>query len=385
MTSLLELTETQRAAVHHAVEVIRQEIEPIAAQLDDRDEFPEATIRGLAQHDLLAVPLPPVYGGAGHDFVTYLSVLEEMAKASCSIAATVDAHTTMVSLPILRFGEKQQRERYLRRLASGEVLGAFAVTEPDVGSDIAGIATTAVRDGDRYILNGAKALIANANHADLFVVAAKTAPDRGMLGISVFVIEKGTPGFRPSGERKRTLGMRATDLGGLVFEDASVRRENLLGRENFGFKILHETLVADRAATASIALGVAEAAQKHSVAYAKKREQFGKPIAQFESIKRLLADMEVSISAARLLAREAARVLESGSDATRIASIAKLFASEMATRVTKDAIQIHGGWGYTRDYPVERFFRDAKYSELVDGTSEIQRLLIADEIIKRRT
>jgi alkylation response protein AidB-like acyl-CoA dehydrogenase len=384
MTSMLELTEAQRAAVDRAVAVIHQEIEPIAAALDETEDFPEETIRGLARHDLLAVPLPREHGGAGQDFVTYACVLEEMAKVSCSIAASVDAHTTMVTRPIFRFGSEQQRTAYVRHLASGEALGAFALTEPTAGSDIAGIATTAVKDGGRYVLNGSKALIANANHADLFLVAAKTAPDRGMLGISVFIVERGTPGFVSSGECETTLGVRGTDLGSLVFENAPVPSENLLGRENLGLKILHETLVADRIATASIALGLAEAAQDHSVAYAKKREQFGKPIAQFESVKHMLADMEVGISAARLLVREAARVLESGADATRIASVAKLFASEMATRVTNDAIQIHGGWGYTRNYPVERLFRDAKYSELVDGTSEIQRLLIADEVIKRR-
>jgi len=384
MTSILQLTAAQRAAVDQAITVIRQDLAPVAAALDNSGEFPEKTIRGLARHDLLAVPLPPEYGGAGHDFVTYVCVLEEMAKVSCSIAATVDAHTTMVSMPIHRFGNEQQRERHLRRLASGEALGAFALTEPAAGSDIAGITTTAVKDGDRYILNGTKALIANAHHGNLFVVAAKTAPDRGMLGVSVFIVEQGTAGFRTSGEPESTLGVRGTDLGDLVFEDASVPRENLLGRENFGLKILHETLVADRIATASIALGVAEAAQQHSVAYAKKREQFGKPIAQFESVKQMLADMEVGITAARLLVREAAVTLESGSDSTRMASVAKLFASEMATRVTKDAVQIHGGWGYTQKYPVERLFRDAKYSELVDGTSEIQRLLIADEVIKPR-
>jgi alkylation response protein AidB-like acyl-CoA dehydrogenase len=384
MNSILELNDEQRAVVDRAAEVIAREITPIAGATDDSAEFPDKTIRGLGRHDLLAIPLPTQYGGAGSDFVAYACVLEEIAKASCAIAASVDAHTTMVSLPILRFGNEQQRERHLPRLASGEALGAFALTEPGAGSDISGISATAMKNGDEYVVNGTKALIASANYADLFVVAAKTAPDRGMLGISVFLVEKGTVGFRPSGESETTLGVRGTDLGGLVFENARVPADNLLGRENFGLKILHETLVADRIATASIALGLAEAAQECSVAYARRREQSGKQIAQFESVKRMLADMEVGISAARLLVREAVNVLESGKDATRIASVAKLYSSEMATRVTKDAIQIHGGWGYTHNYPVERYFRDAKYSELVDGTSEIQRLLIADEVIKRR-
>jgi butyryl-CoA dehydrogenase/acyl-CoA dehydrogenase len=382
MTSLVQLNDVQQQAVDRAIAVIQQEIAPNASRIDASAELPENLIRGLGAHGLLGLPFPTRYGGAELDFVTYVCVLEEMAKVSGTTAATVDAHTTMVGLPVLLFGSEQQREKYLPRLTSGDALGGFALTEPNAGSDIAGIETTADRDGDQYVLNGNKALIANANCGDLFVVAAKTAPDRGMLGISVFVIEANTEGFRPTGTHETTLGMRGTDLGGLVFENAVVPRENLLGREGFGLKILHDTLVADRIATASIGLGLAEAAQSHSVAYAKQREQFGKPISQFESVKNMLADMEVGISAARLLVREAATVRENGTDATRIASVAKLFSSEMAMRVTKDAIQIHGGWGYTQNYQVERLFRDAKHTELVDGTSEIQRLLIADETLK---
>jgi alkylation response protein AidB-like acyl-CoA dehydrogenase len=291
----------------------------------------------------------------------------------------------MVGLSILRFGSDQQRDKYLPRLASGEALGAFALTEPTAGSDVAGIETLAVKDGDRYVLNGTKSLIANANHADVFVVAAKTAPDRGMMGMSVFIIDQGTEGFRPSGKREKTLGVKGTDLGELVFEDAVVPADNLLGRESFGLKVLHETLTTDRITTASIAVGLAEGARGHAVAYAKKREQSGKAISQFQSVKNMIADMEVGIAAARLLVREAATIKENGGDATRAASVAKLFASETAMRVTKDAIQIFGGVGYTQDYPVERLFRDAKYTEIVDGTSEIQRIIIADEVIRRHS
>jgi len=385
MTSLLDLNDGQREAIARAVEVIKQEIEPNAADIDRNEEFPESTIRGLGKHGLLGMPLPSEHGGAGLDLITYCSVLEEMGKVCASTASTVDAHTTMVGLSILHFGADEQREKYLPRLASGELLGAFALTEPTAGSDVAGIETVAVKQGDRYVLNGRKSLIANANHADLFVVAAKTAPDRGMMGISVFMIEKGTEGFRSSGKRERTLGVKGTDLGELLLEDAVVPAENLLGRENFGLKILHETLVTDRITTASIAVGLAEGARGHAVAYSKQREQSGKAISQFQSVKNLLADMDVGITAARLLVREAATLKQHKGDATRAASVAKLFASETAMRVTKDAIQVLGGVGYTQDFPVERLFRDAKYTEIVDGTSEIQRIIIADEVIRRHS
>lgn len=385
MSSLLDLNNGQREAVARAVEVIKQEIEPNAAHIDRNEEFPERTIRGLGKHGLLGMPFPPEYGGTGFDLITYCSVMEEMGKVCASTASTVDAHTTMVGLSILQFGSDEQREKYLPQLASGATLGAFALTEPNAGSDVAGIETSAVKDGDHYVLNGRKSLIANANHADVFVVAAKTAPDRGMMGISAFIIEKGTDGFRPSGKREKTLGVKGTDLGELVFENASVPAGNLLGRANFGLKILHETLVTDRITTASIAVGLAEGARRHAVAYSKVREQSGKAISQFQSVKNLLADMEVGITAARLLVREAATLKQHGDDATRAASVAKLFASETATRVTKDAVQVLGGVGYTQDYPVERLFRDAKYTEIVDGTSELQRIIIADEVIRRHS
>jgi alkylation response protein AidB-like acyl-CoA dehydrogenase len=382
MSDILALSDEQREAVTGAVDVIKREIEPNAALIDSTEEFPESAIRGLGRHGLLGIPFPTEYGGAGLDLVTYCCVLEEMGKVCASTAATVDAHTTMVGLSLVRFGSEPQRKKYLPKLGSGDALGAFALTEPKVGSDVAGIETVAVRDRDCYVLNGAKTLIANANYAEVFLVAAKTAPERGIMGISVFIVDQGTPGCRPSGKRAKTLGVRGTDLGELIFQDAVVPAENLIGRENLGLKVLHEALVTDRITTASIAVGLAHAAQGHAVAYAKRREQSGKAIAQYQSVKNMLADMEVGVTAARLLVRQAASLREGGADATRAASVAKLFASETAMRVTKDAVQVFGGVGYTQDYPVERFFRDAKYTEIVDGTSEIQRMIIADEVIR---
>lgn len=384
MTSLLDLSDGQQEGVLRAIEVVRSRIAPLAERIEESAEFPDKEIRELGRHGLLAVPIPAQYGGAGLDMVTCLRILEELAKVSGAIAATLGAHTILTMRPILRFGSQEQKDRYLGRLARGEALGAFALTEAHGGSDIGGIETTAVRSGDGYIMNGSKALIANANHADVFVVAAKTAPDRGALGISVFLLEKGVAGLRPSGRRERTLGMRGTDIGGLIIEDVTVPATSLLGRENFGMKVLHETLVEDRMATAAIALGIAASALAHSASYSNDRKHGGKPISSFQGIKNQLADMEVGVCAARLLVREAATVRDAGGDATRIASVAKLFASEAAMRAAKDAIQIFGGWGTMRDYPVERLLRDAKHTEIVDGTSEIQRLLIAAEVLRRR-
>jgi alkylation response protein AidB-like acyl-CoA dehydrogenase len=385
MHSLLELEEGQRLVVETAAKISQELIAPNAKTIDDTEDFPLSAIQELANHGLLGIPYPTTYGGMGLDFVTYYSALEEIAKACSSTAATLAAHTSLGGYPILRFGTEEQREKYLPRLARGEALGAFALTEKGAGSDFTAIETAAVRDGERYVLNGNKSLITNANYADLFIVAAKTAPTRGMLGISVFIVEKGTDGFRPSGKGEKKLGMRGSDTGDLVLDDVVIPIANRIERENLGLKVLLDTLAVDRIGTAAIAIGLAEAALAHCLRYVKERKQFGQAISQFQSIKNMLANMEVSISAARLLLREAAITKDRGADATRIASVAKLFASEAATQVTKDAVQIFGGWGCLQDYPVERLFRDAKLTEIVDGTSEIQRLIIADEVIKQHS
>ena len=379
----MDYTPIQREAIDGAAEIVRRELAPIASEIDRTEEFPLEAVRAMGRAGLLGVPYPGEFGGAGLDYVTYSGVIREIARVCASTAMTVVAHSTLTGYPIYRFGTPEQKERFLIPLASGTALGAYASTEPGAGSDLAGIQTTAVERGDHFVLNGSKVFITNANYADLFIVAATTAAGQGALGLSVFMVEKETPGFRTSGKHERKLGMRASDTGELIFEDALVPHRNLIGKKNFGLKILHDTLVTARIGMASIALGIGEIALDHCLDYVKERKQFGEVLARFQTIRNMLADMELGISAARLLVHNAASLKDHCSNVTKAASEAKLFASEMATKVTKDAIQIFGGYGYMCDYPLERYFRDAKLTEIGDGTSEMQRLIIADELLKR--
>jgi alkylation response protein AidB-like acyl-CoA dehydrogenase len=298
---------------------------------------------------------------------------------------TAVAHATLASFPIFAAGDDRLKDRILRPLIAGERIGAFALTEPSSGSDVASIRTVAEECGGDYVINGTKVFITNANVADVVVVVVKTSPRAGLLGLSLLVVEKGTPGFRATGRKERKLGMRASDTGELVFCDARVPKTNLIGRKNGGFAVLQGTLAAARLDMAAIALGLAERARDLSVEYVIQREQFGKPLHRFQLVQRMLADMEVGISAADLLLMRGLSLRERGLPFAKEASEAKLFASEMAVGVTKDAIQIHGAYGYSRDLPLERLFRDAKLTEIGDGTSEIQRLIIADEMVKARS
>lgn len=380
----MDLTPVQRELIAGTREIARRELGPIAATMDREQTFPLEAVRAMGRAGLLGMPFPEEYSGGGFDYVTYSEAIREIAQVCASTAMTVVAHTTLTAYPIWRFGTDEQKRRFLIPLAAGERLGAYASTEPGAGSDLAGIRTTASEQGNHYVLNGSKIFITTANYADIFVVAASTGQGSGGLGLSVFVVEKGTPGFRTSGKRESKLGMRASDTGELVFEDALVPRENLIGKKNFGLRVLHDTLVAARIGMASIALGIAEVAMNHCVSYVKERRQFGEALSHFQTIRNMIADMEVGITAAHLLVHEAARRKDLGENVTKIASEAKLLASEVATRVTKDAIQIFGGYGYMSEYPLERYFRDAKLTEIGDGTSEIQRLVIADEVLKQR-
>ncbi|UCC25475.1 MAG: acyl-CoA dehydrogenase family protein, partial [Gemmatimonadales bacterium] len=295
---------------------------------------------------------------------------------------TLAAHTMLGVLPLRLFGSEEAKARWLGRLTTGG-LAAFALTEPQGGSDIGGLETSAVRDGDDYVLTGEKALIASIHHADLIIVAARTRPEGGSMGLSVFLVDPELPGVHVHDRREATMGMRGTDIGSVSFSEVRIPSTAILGRENLGMMVLHKGLVGDRVATATIALGIAEAAQAHAVRYAKSRMQGGEPISRHQAVRNLIADMEVRIAASRLLIEAAAEKLSSGKDATEAASVAKLHASEAANAVAKDAVQIFGGWGYLRNYPVERLMRDAKHTEIVDGTSQIQRLLIADSVLRR--
>lgn len=373
----------QRARILDAVRKFsREKIAPEAARFDAAGEFPLEHFKAMGQLGFLGIPYPEALGGVGLDCAAYASVIREVAASCAATAMTLLTHSTLASNPLYEHGTDEQKTRYLTPLLSGEKIGAFGLTEPNAGSDVTAIEATAVADGEHYVLNGSKVWITNANVADTFVVAAKTAPERGAIGISLFVVEKGMPGFTVSGSSERKLGMRASDTGSLYFEDLRVPAANLLGRKNLGLKVLHSTLVTARIGMAAIALGISEAAQAQCLDYVRHRKQFGQHLYQFQSIKNKLADMEVKIRAAELLIERAAAMKDAGEDITKAASVAKLFASEAAMAITKDAVQIFGAYGYSQEYPLERFFRDAKITEIGDGTSEIQRVIIADELAK---
>jgi alkylation response protein AidB-like acyl-CoA dehydrogenase len=364
---------------------VKQVIAPIAAEADEREEFPLETFREMGRFGLFGAAYPEQYGGMNLNYETYTALIREVAKVSAAMAMTALSHATLTCDPIFTAGSEQLKRTFLPPLLSGQKIGAFALTEPASGSDISSLQTTAAEAADCYVLNGSKLFITNANVADVAVVAAKTAPNAGLLGLSLFVVEKGTPGFVAGGRKERKLGMRASDTGELLFSDARVPKENLIGRKNRGFEILQRTLSAARLGMAAIAVGISEGARDLCLDYATQRKQFGQPLYRFQLVKAMLANMEMHINAADLLLQRGARLKDLGRSFLKEASEAKLFASEVAVAVTKDAIQIHGASGYSRDLPLERFYRDAKLTEIGDGTSEIQRLIIADELIKTRT
>jgi alkylation response protein AidB-like acyl-CoA dehydrogenase len=363
-------------------EFVEKVIAPIASEADESESFPIDVFREIGKFGLLGTPYPERYGGMDMGCATYTGLIREVAKVSAAMAMTVVSHATLTCNPIFIAGSEELKGRFLRPLISGVKIGAFAMTEAGSGSDISSIQTTAELSGDHYLLNGSKLFITNANVADIVVVVAKTSPHAGLLGISLFVVEKGTPGFSATGRHERKLGMRASDTGELVFCDARVPKENLIGRKNKGFEILQRTLPAARLDMAAIALGISEGARDLCAEYVTQRKQFGKPLHRFQLVQSMLANMEMNISAADLLLAKGLALRDQGKRFVKEASEAKLFASEMAVAITKDAIQIHGANGYSRDLPLERFFRDAKLTEIGDGTSEIQRLIIADEMIK---
>jgi alkylation response protein AidB-like acyl-CoA dehydrogenase len=378
------VTECDNTMLACGREFVRRTIAPLAREADENEAFSIEAFREMGKFGLFGAPYPERHGGAGLDYTTYTGLIREVAKACASSAMTAVAHATLTCGPIYGYGSEFLKDKFLPPLLSGAKVGAFAMSEAGAGSDISAIETRADQDGDAYVLNGSKLFITNANAADLAVVVAKTRPRAGLLGLTLFVVEKGTPGFSASGRKERKLGMRGSDTGELVFNGARVPRENVIGSENNAFGILQQTLAGARLDMAAIALGIAEAARDLCLDYAIRRKQFGNALQRFQLIRAMLADMEVGISAADGLVGKGLKLRDEGRPFGKEASEAKLFASEMAMAVTKDAIQIHGGYGYCRDLPLERFFRDAKLTEIGDGTSEIQRLLIADEAIKGR-
>jgi alkylation response protein AidB-like acyl-CoA dehydrogenase len=377
----LNLTEEQKLIQEKAREFARKELEPIASKLDELGKPPIEQFRKLGELGFLGLMVPEEYGGSKTDTVSYVLVIEELSRACASTGIMVAIQNSLVCQPIALFGTEEQKRRYLPGLASGKAIGAFALTEPEAGSDAASIRTRAVRDGDYYVISGLKHFITNGSIADVVIVFATVDPSLRHKGITAFIVEKGTPGFRP-GREENKMGIRATNTSELIFEECRVPASNRLGQEGEGFKIALMMLDSGRIGVAAQAVGIARRAYEEALKYAKSRQQFGQPIAQFQAIQWMLVDMATRIEAARLLTIKAALKKDAGERYTKEAAMAKLFASETAVWVTDRAIQIHGGYGYMKEYVVERLYRDAKITEIYEGTNEIQRLVIANQILQ---
>ena len=376
----LTLTDEQQMIQAMAREFAQTEIAPIADEIDREARFPHETVKRMGEVGLMGIAVPEAWGGSGSDMVAYVLALEEIAKVCASHAVIMSVDNSLYGWPVLRYGTDAQRERFLKPVASGHGHGCFALTEPQAGSDARNQATLAVRDGDVYVINGRKLFITNGRESSFALVFCQTDQAKAHRGITALVVEKGTAGFSVS-KTEDKLGIRASDTAELVFEDCRVPVANRLGREGDGFKIALSTLDGGRIGIAAQAVGIAAGAFERALRYAKERKAFGVPIAEHQMIGWTLADMATAIDAARLLVWKAAWLKDKGEPYTLAASMAKLFASEMAMKVTTDAIQVHGGYGFIREYQVERYFRDAKITQLYEGTSEIQKLVIAREVL----
>ena len=358
-------------------EFAENEVKPIAADVDEEERFPEETVKKMAKLGMMGIYLPKQYGGAGADYLSYVMAVEELAKVCGTTSVILSAHTSLCCNPIFEYGTEEQKQKYLPKLCSGEWIGAFGLTEPGAGTDAQGQQTTAVKNenGD-WVLNGSKIFITNAGFADVFVVFAMTDKSLGTKGISAFIVEKDFPGFKVGAHEKK-MGIRGSSTCELVFEDCIVPKENLLGELNKGFKVAMMTLDGGRIGIAAQALGIAQAAIDECVKYTSERVQFGKRISQFQNTQFQLADMQAKTDAARLLVYRAAQAKQDHEPHSHLAAMAKLVAAETASDVTRRALQLTGGYGYTREYPFERFMRDAKITEIYEGTSEVQRMVIS--------
>lgn len=375
----LRFTEEQEMMRNMVREFAASEIAPFVERME-QGEFPRPILKKMAELGLMGITIPEEYGGAGMDFTSYIIAIHEISKVSATVGVILSVHTSVGTNPILYFGTEEQKRKYVPKLASGEYLGAFCLTEPSAGSDAKSLKTKAVRQGDYYILNGSKVFITNGGEADTYIVFARTNPEeRGSHSISAFIVEKDTPGFM-IGKDEKKMGLHGSRTVQISFEDAKVPAENLLGEEGQGFKIAMANLDAGRIGISAQSLGIAEAALEYATAYAKERIQFGKPIAEQQGVAFKLADMATAVEAAKLLVYRAAFLRTSGLPCSKEASMAKLFASRAAMENAIEAVQIFGGNGYTEDYPVERLFRDAKICEIYEGTSEIQRLVISKQL-----
>lgn len=376
-----QLTDEQLMLQKVVRDFAKNEVEPTAAERDEEERFDREIFNKMAELGLTGIPWPEKYGGIGADYLSYVITVEELSRACASTGVTLSAHISLASWPIYQYGTEEQKMNYLKRLAEGTALGAFALSEPGAGSDVASMKMTAQKDGDEYVLNGNKVWITNGGEAEIYVVFAKTNPDLKHKGISAFIVEKGTEGFS-FGKKEKKLGIRSSPTTELIFENCRIPKENLLGEEGEGFKIAMTTLDGGRSGIAAQAVGIAQAALDAATEYAKEREQFGKPIAYNQGVSFKLADMATEIQAARLLTYHAAWLESNGLNYGEASAMAKLFAGDVAMRHTVEAVQIFGGYGYTKDYPVERYMRDAKITQIYEGTNEIQRLVIGRSVTK---
>jgi alkylation response protein AidB-like acyl-CoA dehydrogenase len=377
-------TDEQQQLRRSVREFAEGEIAPHVMEWDEASHFPLEIIPKLGEMGLLGIIFPEQYGGAGLGYTEYVIAIEELARVDGSVGLIVAAHNSLCSNHIFKFGSETQKKKYLAPLAQGKKIGAWSLTEPEAGSDAGGTRTTAVRDGGYWVLNGAKTFTTNGHHADICVAMAVTDKTKGSHGISAFILEKGMPGFRP-GKKENKLGMRASDTSEVIFSDCRVPKDNLLGPEGDGFIGSLKILDGGRISIAALGLGMAQGALEAATRYAKERKQFGQPISEFQAIQFKLADMATEVEAARLLVYQAAWLADQGTSRfTREASMAKLFASEVAVRVANECVQIHGGYGFIKDYPAEKYYRDVKLCTIGEGTSEIQKLVIARQLLGKK-
>ncbi|MBR3299455.1 MAG: acyl-CoA dehydrogenase [Clostridia bacterium] len=374
-------TPQQQLMIQLMREFAENEVKPIAAEIDETERFPRETVQKMAKYGMLGINIPKQYGGAGADTLSYVLAIEELAKVCGTTAIILSAHTSLSCAPILAYGTEQQKQKYLVPLAKGEKLGAFGLTEPNAGTDSAAQQTVAVLEGDHYVLNGSKCFITNGGQADIYIVFAMTDKAKGNKGISAFIVEKEFKGFS-IGKKEHKLGIRASSTTELIFEDCIVPKENLLGEENKGFKIAMTTLDGGRIGVGAQALGIAEGAFDETIRYMKERVQFGKPLSAFQGLQWMAADMKCEIESAKLLLYRAAMVKDSGKPYSMDAAMAKLRCAETAMNVTTKCVQLHGGYGYSREYPLERMMRDAKITEIYEGTSQVQKMVITGQLFK---
>ncbi|MCB8964895.1 MAG: acyl-CoA dehydrogenase [Bacteroidales bacterium] len=375
------LSKTENLFLQMIRDFTENEVKPLAAEVDEQERFPIETVEKMAKLGIMGIPIPVEYGGAGGNNVLYSMAVEELSAGCATTGVIVSAHTSLCAAPILEYGTPEQKAKYLPKLASGEWLGAFGLTEPNAGTDASSQQTIATVDGDNYILNGSKIFITNAEHAHVYIILAMTDKSLGVKGISAFIVEKDFPGFSV-GKKEKKMGIRGSATCELIMENCVVPKANILGKLNGGFGIAMKTLDGGRIGIAAQALGIAQGAINETVKYVKERKQFGKPISAFQNTQFQLADLQTRIVASRLLVHQAAYKKDQGVPYSVEAAMAKLYAAETAMEVTSKAIQFHGGYGYTREYPVERMFRDAKITEIYEGTSEVQRMVISGALLK---